>query len=404
MASEAALRRPAPVENLTLWQRVHDHLRDEILSGRLKPGAELAEVALSEQLGVSRGPLREAIGRLASEGLVTVRPRRGAVVRSLSKDEFLGLYQVREALEMLAVRLAVPRLGAEDVARARRDCVERMAAHAERDEVEEFFEANSAFHVRLVEAAGNAKLLELYEQLLAQLDRYRLRSLTPAREPRPLRRRARRDPPCGEARGCRPRRAPHVRAHPRAAAQPQGLERRRVRRRGAEVIEFGVNLNNREPLIAPDYDLPMLLDLSEIVEESGFDSVWVGDSALLEAALRADLAALGDLAADVACPARHLVHGLLDAQPALPRARVGDARRDLGRPDDPRHRDGQPRGGRPARVRGARARLRASAARCSRRGSRSCGSCGPRARRTSTARSFDYDDVSFYSGHRDGRR
>ena len=46
----------------------------------------------------------------------------------------------------------------------------------------------------------------------------------------------------------------------------------------AAVIEFGVNLNNREPLIAPDYDVPMLLDLSEVVEESGFDSVWVGDS------------------------------------------------------------------------------------------------------------------------------
>ena len=177
MASEAALRRPAPVENLTLWQRVYDHLRGEILSGRLAPGAELAEVALSEQLGVSRGPLREAIGRLASEGLVSVRPRRGAVVRSLSKEEFLELYQVREALEMVAVRLAVPRLGAEDVA-ALEELVATMAAHAERDEVAAFFEANSAFHVRLVEASGNAKLLELYEQLLAQLGRYRLRSLT----------------------------------------------------------------------------------------------------------------------------------------------------------------------------------------------------------------------------------
>jgi DNA-binding GntR family transcriptional regulator len=177
MASEAALRRPAPVENLTLWQRVYDHLRAEILSGRLEPGAELAEVALSEQLGVSRGPLREAIGRLASEGLVTVRPRRGAVVRSLSKEEFVELYQVREALEMLAVRLAVPRLGPEDVA-ALEELVATMAAHAERGEVAEFFEANSAFHVRLFEASGNAKLVELYEQLLAQLGRYRLRSLT----------------------------------------------------------------------------------------------------------------------------------------------------------------------------------------------------------------------------------
>jgi GntR family transcriptional regulator, rspAB operon transcriptional repressor len=71
------------LENLTLWERVYHHLRSEILDGNLGPGTELAEVALSEQLGVSRGPLREAIGRLAAEGLVTVRPRRGAVVRSL---------------------------------------------------------------------------------------------------------------------------------------------------------------------------------------------------------------------------------------------------------------------------------------------------------------------------------
>jgi DNA-binding GntR family transcriptional regulator len=176
MASEAALS-PAPVENLTLWQRVYDHLRAEILAGRLGPGTELAEVALSELLGVSRGPLREAIGRLAAEGLVTVRPRRGAVVRSLSKQEFVELYQVREALEMLAVRLAVPNLADDGVVELER-LVAAMTAHAERGDVTEFFEANSAFHLRLVEAASNAKLRELYEQLLAQLGRYRLRSLT----------------------------------------------------------------------------------------------------------------------------------------------------------------------------------------------------------------------------------
>src|SRR5207253_9044229 len=96
-------------------QRVYDFLREGSLAERRKPGAVLQEVALSEDLGVSRGPIREAIGRLAAEGLVTVRPRRGAVVRSLSKDEFLELYQVREALEMMAVRLAVPKLEAGDL-------------------------------------------------------------------------------------------------------------------------------------------------------------------------------------------------------------------------------------------------------------------------------------------------
>jgi DNA-binding GntR family transcriptional regulator len=177
MPSEAALRRPARLENLTLWQRVYDYLREEILAGHLKPGAELAEVALSEQLGVSRGPLREAIGRLAAEGLVTVRPRRGAVVRSLSKEEFLELYEVREALETMAVRLAVPRLAADDFATLQ-GLIETMGKHAERGEVAEFFEANVAFHGHLFAASGNGKLLELYRQLLGQMGRYRLRSLT----------------------------------------------------------------------------------------------------------------------------------------------------------------------------------------------------------------------------------
>lgn len=165
------------VENLTLWQRVYDHLRTEILEGRLEPGAELIEVALAEQLGVSRGPLREAIGRLAAEGLVTVSPRRGAVVRSLSKEEFLELYQVREALERMAVQLAVPSLTDEQFAELA-SLNEAMEVHAARNEVEPFFEANLAFHARLLEASGNGKLEELYRQLLGQLGRYRLRSLT----------------------------------------------------------------------------------------------------------------------------------------------------------------------------------------------------------------------------------
>ena len=176
MASEAALSRPAPVENLTLWQRVYDHLRAEILAGRLEPGTELAEVALAEQLGVSRGPLREAIGRLATEGLVTVRPRRGAVVTPLSKEEFLELYQVREALERMAVKLAVPLLQPDDIA-ALQALIDEMAARADRNDVAAFFEANAAFHARLVDASGNKRLRDLYRQLLDQLGRYRRQSL-----------------------------------------------------------------------------------------------------------------------------------------------------------------------------------------------------------------------------------
>ena len=103
---EAGLARP--LDNRTLWEQVRDRLREDILAGRLEPGTELSEVALARDFGTSRGPLREALGRLASEGLVTITPRRGAVVTQLSRQEFIDAYQVREALETLAVRLAVP--------------------------------------------------------------------------------------------------------------------------------------------------------------------------------------------------------------------------------------------------------------------------------------------------------
>jgi DNA-binding GntR family transcriptional regulator len=78
---------------------------------------------------------------------------------------------------MMAVKLAVPRLRAEDF-EALQGLIETMARHAERDEVAQFFAANVAFHGRLFEASGNGKLQELYRQMLGQLGRYRLRSVT----------------------------------------------------------------------------------------------------------------------------------------------------------------------------------------------------------------------------------
>ena len=166
----------ATLDHRTLWQRVHDHLREEILASRLAPGTELQEVALSQELGVSRGPIREALGRLAAEGLVTVRPRRGAVVRALSANEFLEAYQVREALEVMAVRLAVSRLSTDDLA-AMQGLIDEMEKCAAADDVEGFFETNAAFHRTFFDVAGNRMLAELYQKLRGQIDRHRPLSL-----------------------------------------------------------------------------------------------------------------------------------------------------------------------------------------------------------------------------------
>jgi GntR family transcriptional regulator, rspAB operon transcriptional repressor len=160
----------------TLPERIYESLREDILSNRLPPDTPLLEVDISTAFDVSRGPVREALLRLAAEGLVTVVPRRGAIVTSLSKEEFLDSYSVREALEVLAVRLATPMVphDLEKLERLQQKMVEAETA----GDVEAFFTANMAFHTLIVDLSGNKKLREIYHPLVNQMRRYSLSSLS----------------------------------------------------------------------------------------------------------------------------------------------------------------------------------------------------------------------------------
>jgi DNA-binding GntR family transcriptional regulator len=173
---EAGAGTARQLDNRTLWEQVRDRLREDILAGRLQPGSELSEVALAREFGTSRGPLREALGRLASEGLVTITPRRGAVVAQLSRDEFIDAYQVREALETLAVRLAVPLMSDAEIAHLRELC-ELMDRAARDDEVRVFFDTNNSFHEALVRGSRNRKLHDVHRILVGQMVPYLPRSL-----------------------------------------------------------------------------------------------------------------------------------------------------------------------------------------------------------------------------------
>lgn len=166
----------ASFDSGTLSQRVRDHLRDQILSNRLPPGTHLQEEVIASSLGISRAPVRDALRLLAAEDLVTIRPRRGAVVKALSRADFLAGYQVREALEVLAIRLAVPRITASDL-RTLADLHARMRAYARNKQIDEYFRCNAAFHALFVERSGNHWLQSIYSQLMNQLRRYRLPSL-----------------------------------------------------------------------------------------------------------------------------------------------------------------------------------------------------------------------------------
>lgn len=162
--------------NVTLAQQVYAHLRQGILDNAYPPATALPEEALAAQLKVSRVPVREALRRLAAEGLVTLTPRQGATVSSLSRKQFLDAYRLRGALEALAVRLATPRLTQHDLDRLGEIDAE-MRAHAKAGDPEAFFTANAAFHAVFIDRADNDYLRAAYEPLMDQMRRYRAPSV-----------------------------------------------------------------------------------------------------------------------------------------------------------------------------------------------------------------------------------
>jgi DNA-binding GntR family transcriptional regulator len=162
---------PRPLNHATLSEQVYQHLRGQILANAFPPNAALPEMTLATQLNVSRVPVREALHRLAADGLVTLRPRQGAFVSSLSSRQFLDAYRVREALEELAIKLALPNLTPADLDELGR-LQQEMRRHAAADDTDAFFAANRAFHALFVERSRNDYLKGIYYPLLDQMRRH----------------------------------------------------------------------------------------------------------------------------------------------------------------------------------------------------------------------------------------
>ncbi|MGD9714544.1 MAG: GntR family transcriptional regulator, partial [Thermomicrobiales bacterium] len=160
----------------TLAEQVYDHLRQGLLTNEFPPGTSLREETVAARFNVSRVPVREALRRLAADGLVTLTPRQGATVSSLSPKQFLDAYRVREALETLAIRLAIPNFTSADL-----DALEQLNAHMQHaaavGDTTAFFSANAAFHDCILTRADNSDLKSIYETLMDRMRRYRWPSL-----------------------------------------------------------------------------------------------------------------------------------------------------------------------------------------------------------------------------------
>lgn len=159
-------------EFLPLRDVVFNTLRKAILTGELKPGERLMEIHLANRLGVSRTPIREAIRKLELEGLVIMIPRRGAEVAQITEKSLKDVLEVRRALDALCAELACERITQEELQSLKVACEEFARATRTKDATV-IAEADVAMHDIIVKATGNARLIQLINNLSEQMYRYR---------------------------------------------------------------------------------------------------------------------------------------------------------------------------------------------------------------------------------------
>lgn len=166
----------AQLRTTSLTSVVHAEIMRLIQAGELRPGDKVSELVLAQALGISRGPVREALRALEGSGLVLLKKNRGFFVRTVSRAEAADLYEVRAALDGLVGRLAAANASDAQIA-ALEVQLGPMQAAAEAGDVAAYYPLNLAFHELLIEAAGNAALAATNRRLIDELHLLRQVSL-----------------------------------------------------------------------------------------------------------------------------------------------------------------------------------------------------------------------------------
>lgn len=166
-----------------LRRQVLDELRQSIIAGRLEPGVRLVERELTAMMGVSRTVIREALRQLESEGLITIIPNKGPVVRALTLAEAKDLYSIRAVLEGLAARLFVE--NADDAqAKKLERALDTTAEAYKSGDPELILETKNSFYDVLFEGAGSETLSSMIGTLHVRIWRWRALGLShPQRSP-----------------------------------------------------------------------------------------------------------------------------------------------------------------------------------------------------------------------------
>ncbi len=146
---------------------IYEELRKQILTLQLKPGAPLDEVSLAEQFGLSRSPVRDALARLTSEGLVTILPNRTTLVTPFEIEEFPKYISALDLIQRAVTRLAALHRTEADLARIRKADDVYMQA-VESGDFQAMSETNKALHMAIAHAANNPYFVGYYERLLGE--------------------------------------------------------------------------------------------------------------------------------------------------------------------------------------------------------------------------------------------
>jgi len=141
----------------------YQKIKEGILNREWQPGTKIVERSLSQTFNMSRIPIREALSRLEKEGLVVQVPNWGTYIRKADEKEVMEMYEVREALEGVAVRLAAARATGEDLDELIQnvEAMKKTAFKKGEENFHAFEEADNKFHVTLVKTSHNSKLIEL---------------------------------------------------------------------------------------------------------------------------------------------------------------------------------------------------------------------------------------------------
>jgi DNA-binding GntR family transcriptional regulator len=156
-----------PVPRKSTVEIVYDELRSAIMYGSLAPGEQLGEAELAGRLGISRGPLREAMQRLVQEGLLHSEPHRGLFVITLDQSDVEDVYLARLAIERAACGLVMARNRGEAVARLT-DALDHLVEAARKRDRLAMSDADQAFHEVLVSASGSPRLERMAQTLLVE--------------------------------------------------------------------------------------------------------------------------------------------------------------------------------------------------------------------------------------------